>query len=57
MAHRRLSSLLTTLLLTSRVAVGSAQVEQGTITGRVFDQGGGVVPGASVTVTETAASA
>jgi hypothetical protein len=30
-----------------------AQVEQGGITGRVFDEGGGVVPGAGVTVTQT----
>jgi len=30
-----------------------AQVEQGAITGRVFDEAGGVVPGATVTVTQT----
>ena len=34
------------------IAVAHAQVEQGAITGRVFDEGGGVVPRASVKVTE-----
>jgi len=33
--------------------VALAQVEQGAITGRVLDEGGGVVPGANVTVTQT----
>jgi len=54
MTNRWLSSLATTLLVLTRLAgVAHAQVEQGAITGRVFDESGGVMPGASVTVTET----
>src|SRR5436190_30212 len=48
-----LSSLLALLLFTNLAGFVYAQVEQGTIAGRVFDEAGGVVPGASVIVTET----
>jgi hypothetical protein len=44
------SSLVAFLLLATTVA--HAQVEQGAITGRVVDEGGGIVPGAVITVTE-----
>ena len=47
------SSLLAVIVLTQQAGFAYAQVEQGAITGRVFDEGGGVVPGASVTVIET----
>ena len=50
---RRLSFLPALLLLTQLSALANAQVEQGAMTGRVFDKAGGVLPGASVTVTET----
>jgi hypothetical protein len=53
MSKRWLSSLLALLVLTQLPSVAHAQVEQGAITGRVLDEGGGVVPGASVTVTQT----
>jgi hypothetical protein len=43
--------LVLVLLLLPRAVHG--QVEQGAITGRVVDEAGGVVPGASVTVMET----
>ncbi len=46
-------SLLALLVLICLAGVAHAQVEQGAITGRVLDESGGVVPGASVTVTET----
>jgi len=54
MTRHWLSSLLTLLVFAHLAGHAHAQVEQGAITGRVFDEGGGVVPGASVTVTETA---
>ena len=44
---------LALFLLTHPTGVVYAQVEQGAIAGRVFDEAGGVVPGASVIVTET----
>src|SRR5947207_15853070 len=47
-----LSSLLALLLFTNLAGFVYAQVEQGTIAGRVFDEAGGVVPGASVIVPE-----
>src|SRR5262249_808286 len=50
---RRCVPLLVLLALVSTAAHARAQVEQGAITGRVQDEGGGVVPGASVTVTHT----
>ena len=50
MTKRWLSSVLALLVLAH--LTGNAQVEQGAITGRVFDEGGGVVPGATVTVTQ-----
>src|SRR5882672_4541687 len=50
MTKRWLSSVLALLVLAP--LTGNAQVEQGAITGRVFDEGGGVVPGATVTVTQ-----
>jgi Carboxypeptidase regulatory-like domain/TonB dependent receptor len=50
---KRWLSSLALLLLTHPGASASAQVEQGAMTGRVFDKAGGVLPGASVTVTET----
>lgn len=53
MTKYRLSSLLMVLVLIHLTGVIHAQVEQGAITGRVFDEGGGVVPGASVTVTQS----
>ena len=56
MTKRWLSFLPTLLVLTCLTGVAHAQVEQGAITGRVFDEGGGIVPGASVTVTETGTS-
>src|SRR5262245_54522672 len=45
---RHLSSLLLLLVI---ARPGFAQVEQGTITGRITDQTGAVVPRASVTIT------
>jgi hypothetical protein len=53
MTKHWLSSLLTLLVFAHLAGHAHAQVEQGAITGRVFDEGGGVVPGAGVTVTET----
>ena len=53
MTKRWLCSLPTLFVLTLLAGVAHAQVEQGAITGRVFDEGGGVVPGAGVTVTDT----
>jgi hypothetical protein len=50
---RWLSVLPTLVVLTGLTGVAYAQVEQGAISGRVLDEGGGVVPGANVTVTET----
>ena len=52
MTRRWLSCLPTLFVLTCLAGVAHAQVEQGGITGRVFDEGGGVVPAASVKVTE-----
>jgi hypothetical protein len=46
-------SLLTLLLLAHLAEHAHAQVEQGAITGRIFDESAGVVPGASVTVTQS----
>jgi outer membrane receptor protein involved in Fe transport len=57
MTNRWLSSLATLLVLTHLAGIAHAQVEQGAITGRVFDESGGVVPGVSVTVTETGTGA
>lgn len=54
MTNRALSFLPTLLVLTWLTATAHAQVEQGAITGRVFDEAGGVLPGASVAATETA---
>ncbi len=53
MTRRRRSSLLALVAFTLQAGSARAQVEQGAITGRVFDEGGGVVPGASVKVTES----
>lgn len=52
MTKRWLSPLLALLVLPPLAGFAHAQVEQGAITGRVFDEGGGVVPGASVTVAQ-----
>jgi len=53
MTKHRLMTFLALVGLLSVPAITLAQVEQGTITGRVFDEGGGVVPGATVTITQT----
>ena len=53
MTKRWLCSVLTLLVLAHLRGYAHAQVEQGAITGRVFDEGGGVVPGVGVTVTQT----
>ena len=45
---------LLVLVLTFVAAPAVAQVEQAAITGRVFDEAGGVVPGATVTVVDKA---
>ena len=45
-------STLTMLVFIAVAGVALAQVEQGAITGRVFDESGGVIPGATVTVTQ-----
>src|SRR5712664_696650 len=50
MPKRWLASVLTLLVFASHA---HAQVEQGAITGRIFDESGGVVPGAGVTVTQS----
>src|SRR5262245_21949376 len=52
MRNHWLHALLAVLVMTLLARPAKAQVEQGAITGRVFDEGGGVIPGASVTVTE-----
>lgn len=44
MTIRWRSSLPTLLVLIRLAGVAHAQVEQGAMTGRVFDEGGGVVP-------------
>jgi hypothetical protein len=49
---RRWSSVLLAILVVSFSTLANAQVEQGAVTGRVFDEAGGVVPGATVTVTQ-----
>jgi Carboxypeptidase regulatory-like domain/TonB dependent receptor/TonB-dependent Receptor Plug Domain len=54
MTGRGRSSLLAVLAVTIVAGTARAQVEQGAITGRVFDEGGGVVPGATVRVTSIA---
>ena len=55
MTRWSLSALL--LMLVAHPINGHAQVEQGAVTGTVFDQAGGVVPGATVTVTRTGTGA
>ena len=50
---KRWLTFLALVGLLSVPAIALAQVEQGTITGRVFDEGGGVVPGATVKITQT----
>jgi len=53
MPTRRLStSFLALLVLLASAGPAHAQVEQGSVTGRVFDDAGAVVPGATVTVTQ-----
>src|SRR5919108_2285645 len=52
MTKRWIPAVCALLALGSFSGTALAQVEQGVITGRVFDEGGGVVPGATVTVTQ-----
>jgi hypothetical protein len=52
MTKRLFLCLLVMLAVIVSAGNVDAQVEQGGITGRVFDEGGGVVPGAAVTVTQ-----
>ena len=47
------SVLLAMIVVSGSSTIAYAQVEQGAVTGRVFDEAGGVVPGATVTVTRT----
>ncbi len=51
MTKRWLAMFLALAVLIPLPRIAHAQVEQGTITGSVFDEGGGVVPGATVKVT------
>jgi hypothetical protein len=53
MTKRWIPAVCVLLALAHLAGTAYAQVEQGAITGRVFDEAGGVVPGAVVTVTQT----
>ena len=53
----RWSLVLLVLMLASRPVNAHAQVEQGAVTGTVFDEAGAVVPGATVTVTRAGTGA